>query len=114
MCADSISTELQSLAAVAGSNLLLPIRELAATAMSRVSIPPDDLCLYHCVSFARDPELFLSVPRTDAGHFIGDQASMMTQRALAIRDELVELLRVAFTWNNTSTPIRLAFMESRG
>ena len=58
-----------------------------------ISTPPDDLCLYHCISFARDPELYCSVSRTDAGHFTGMLAPDMTRRALSIRDELVAALR---------------------
>ena len=58
-----------------------------------ISTPPDDLCLYHCISFARDPELYASIPRSDLGHFIGDGAAAMTRRARSIRDELVALLR---------------------
>ena len=59
-----------------------------------ISTPPDDLCLYHCISFARDPALYLSVLRSDAGHFVGERALEMTQRARSIRDELIALLRV--------------------
>ena len=62
-----------------------------------ISTPPDDLCLYHCISFARDPELYASIPRSDLGHFIGDGAAAMTRRARSIRDELVALLRATGT-----------------
>ena len=58
-----------------------------------ISTPPDDLCLYHCISFARNPDLYASIPRSDAGHFIGERASDMTLRATSIRDELIALLR---------------------
>ena len=64
-------------------------------AMFPISTPPDDLCLYHCISYARDPGLYMSVPRSDAGHFVGDRALQMTQRARSIRDELIALLRVS-------------------
>ena len=59
-----------------------------------VSTPPDDLCLYHCVSFVRDPALYLSVDRAEIGHFVGDRAPLMTQRARSIRDEVVAAHRV--------------------
>ena len=59
-----------------------------------VSTPPDDLCLYHCVSFARDPEAYLSVPRTELGHFTGPGAPHMSQVARSIRDEVVLQHRV--------------------
>ena len=59
-----------------------------------VTTPPDDLCMYHCISYARDPDLYLSIPRSESGHFLGPRAVEMTQRARSIRDELIAVLRV--------------------
>ena len=58
-----------------------------------VTTPPDDLCMYHCISYARDPDLYLSIPRSESGHFLGPRAVEMTQRARSIRDELIAVLR---------------------
>ena len=58
-----------------------------------VATPADDLCLYHCVSFLRDPHEFLRVPRSSAGHFLGPQAVSMRRRAEDLRRELMSLLQ---------------------
>ena len=58
-----------------------------------VATPPDDLCLYHCLSFLRDPDYFLAVPRSPAGHFLGPRAVSMRRRAEDLRRELMSLLQ---------------------
>ena len=68
-------------------------RVMSEVAGCPVSTPPDDLCLYHCISFCRDPDGYRAVPRSGIGHFLGEQASAMTDRARAIRGELVAILQ---------------------
>ena len=57
-----------------------------------ITTPPDDRCLYHCISCFRDPVFYLSCERTEVGHFIGEQAAVLNTRAASIRQELVRLI----------------------
>ena len=60
-----------------------------------ITTPPDDRCLYHCISCFRDPDFYQSVSRSLSGHFLGEGAAALNSRAESIRLELVRMISVA-------------------
>ena len=59
-----------------------------------ITTPPDDRCLYHCISCFRDPVFYLSVTRSESGFFSGEGAAELNSRAASIRQELVRAVSV--------------------
>ena len=72
-----------------------------------LKIPPDELCLYHCVNAALNMDEYSRAPKSPDGFILGEAEQVFRTGAESIRSRLISLCE-AIGRHSTSSRLQLA------